>query len=175
MKGFYQSPCGKQEPNDKTALDLVLRELREETGLVVASERAKWVGIDKFYDYAIYAIELGDGEVPRWMKVDKNGPWGIILQKQYVNYARMGQTTPTHFTYLNQLLEVTRRQGYAQPSVTFKDTIEEVYFDLTDVPYDMYEEEYEWKVPIKKGIDFFAKQKEEKYPCLYVKEEVQDP
>ena len=65
MKGFYQSPCGKQEPNDKTALDLVLRELREETGLVVAPERAKWVGIDKFYDCVIYAIELGDGEVPR--------------------------------------------------------------------------------------------------------------
>ncbi|SRR6266498_4572348 len=41
MKGLYQSPCGKQEPNDKTALDLVFRELREETGLVVASERAK--------------------------------------------------------------------------------------------------------------------------------------
>jgi len=73
MKGLYQSPDGKRKPNDKTVLDLVLRELKEETGLVVAPERAKWVGIDKFYDCMIYAIELGDGEVPRWMEVDKNG------------------------------------------------------------------------------------------------------
>ncbi len=64
MKGLYQSPCGKWEPNDKTALDLVLRELREETGLVVASERAKWMEINEFYDCAIYVIKLGDGEIP---------------------------------------------------------------------------------------------------------------
>ena len=50
-----------------------------------------------------------------------------------------------------------------------------VYFDPTDTPYDMYEEEYEWEVSIKKGIDFFAKQREEKYPCLYTKEEAWDP
>ncbi len=74
MKSLYQSPCEKREPNDKTALDLVLRELREETGLVVIPERAKWMEIDRFYDCAIYAIELGDGEVPQWMEVDKNGP-----------------------------------------------------------------------------------------------------
>ncbi|SRR6266498_4972176 len=91
------------------------------------------------------------------MEVDKNDPWGIIPWKQYVNYARMGQTTPTHTTHLNQLLEAAKRPGYARPSVTFKDIVEGVYFDLTDAPYDMYEEEYEWEVPIKKGIDFLAK------------------
>ena len=143
MKGLYQSPCEKQEPNDKTALDLVLRELRKETGLVVVPKRAKWVGIDKFYDCAIYTIELGDGKVPRWMEIDKNGPWEIIPWKQYVNYARMGQTTLTHSTHLNQLLEAAGRQGYAQPSVTFKDMVEGVYFDPADASYDMYEKEYE--------------------------------
>ncbi len=84
----------------------------------------------------------------------------------------MGQTIPTHSTYLNQLLEAAGRQGYTQSSVTFKDTVEGVYFDLIDIPYEMYEEEYEWEVPIKKGIDFLAKQKEEKYPCSYTEEEV---
>ena len=84
----------------------------------------------------------------------------------------MGQTTPTHSTHLNQLLEAARRQGYARPSVTFKDMVEGVYFDPTDASYDMYEEEYEWEVSIKKGIDFLAKQKEEKYPCSYTEEEV---
>ena len=39
----------------------------------------------------------------------------------------------------------------------------------------MYEEEYEWKVPIKTGIDFIARKREEKYPCLYTEEEVWDP
>ncbi len=84
----------------------------------------------------------------------------------------MGQIIPTHTTYLNQLLEVTGRQGYIQPSVTFKDMVKGVYFDLIDTSYDMYEEKYEWKIPIKKGIDLFAKQKEEKYLCLYIEEEV---
>jgi len=109
MKGLYQSPCGKWKSNDKTALDLVLRKLREETDLVVVPERAKWVGIDKFYNYAIYAIKLGDGEVFQWMEVDKNSLWGIISWKQYVNYARMRQIIPTYSTHLNQLLEAAER------------------------------------------------------------------
>ena len=50
--------------------------------------------------------------------------------------------------------------------------MEGVYFDPIDAPYDMYKEEYEWETPIKKGIDLLAKQKEEKYPCLYIEEEV---
>ena len=41
IKGLYQLSCRKQEPNDKTALNLVLRELRKKTGLVVTPERAK--------------------------------------------------------------------------------------------------------------------------------------
>ena len=53
--------------------------------------------------------------------------------------------------------------------------VEEVYFDPTDVLYNMYEKEYEWEVSIKKGIDFLTKQKEEKYPCLYTEKEVWDP
>ncbi len=63
MKRLYQSPCEKWKLNDKTALDLVLRKLRKEIGLIVILERAKWVRIDKFYDYTIYAIELEDSEV----------------------------------------------------------------------------------------------------------------
>ncbi len=55
----------------------------------------------------------------------------------------MGQTIPTHSTHFNQLLEAAGRQEDARPSVTFKDTVEGVYFDPTDAPYDMYEEEYE--------------------------------
>ncbi|SRR6266498_1363386 len=72
MKSLYQLPCGKREPNYKTVFNLILREFKKETDLVVASERVKWVGINKFYDYTIYAIELGDSEIFQWMKVDKN-------------------------------------------------------------------------------------------------------
>ena len=53
--------------------------------------------------------------------------------------------------------------------------VEGVYFDPTDTPYDMYKEEYEWEVSIKKRIDFLVKQKKEKYSCLYTEEEVWDP
>ncbi len=53
--------------------------------------------------------------------------------------------------------------------------VEGVYFDPTDTPHDMYEEEYEWEVPIKTGIDLMARKREEKYPCLYTEEEVWDP
>ena len=53
--------------------------------------------------------------------------------------------------------------------------VEGIYFNLSDTFYDMYEEEYKWKVLIKKGIDPLAKQREEKYPCLYIEEKVWDP
>jgi len=76
------------------------------------------------------------------MKVDKNGLWEIISWKQYVNYARIEQTIPTYSTHLNQLLETARRQGYAQLLITFKDMMKRVYFDSTDILYNMYKEEY---------------------------------
>ncbi len=41
MKEFYQLSCKKWKLNDKIALNLVLKELREETGLVVVLEKAK--------------------------------------------------------------------------------------------------------------------------------------
>ncbi len=65
IKGLYQISYEKWEPQDKMILDLMLRELKEKTGLVIASEKAKWVGIDKFYDCAIYTIEFRNGEVLR--------------------------------------------------------------------------------------------------------------
>ncbi len=41
MKGLYQLFCEKWESNDKTALDLVLKELRKETDLIVIPKRTK--------------------------------------------------------------------------------------------------------------------------------------
>ncbi len=63
MKGFYQLFCRKQESQDKIALDLILREFKEETDLIVISKRVKQVRIDKFYNCIIYAIKLEDSEV----------------------------------------------------------------------------------------------------------------
>ncbi len=84
----------------------------------------------------------------------------------------MGQTIPTYITHLNQLLEAAGRQKYAQPSITFKDIVKGVYFDPSDTFYNMYEEEYEWEVLIKRKIDPLIKQREEKYLYLYIEEEV---
>ncbi len=84
----------------------------------------------------------------------------------------MRQTIPTYTTYLNQLLEVAKRQGYIQFLITFKNMVEGVYFDLTNTSYNMYEEEYEWKILIKKEINPLAKQRKEKYLCLYTEEKV---
>jgi len=52
--------------------------------------------------------------------------------------------------------------------------VERVYFDPVNTSDNMYKEEYEWKVSVKKEIDPFVKQKEEKYPCLNMEEEVWD-
>ena len=77
------------------------------------------------------------------MKMNKNSLQEIIPWKQYVNYARMGQITSTYITHFNQLLETAGKQEYVQPTVTFKDMVEEIYFDSADIPYDIYKEEYE--------------------------------
>ncbi len=47
-----------------------------------------------------------------------------------------------------------------------------VYFNPSDTSYNIYKKKYEWEVSVKKGIDSFAKQKEEKYPYLYTEKEV---
>jgi len=69
----------------------------------------------------------------------------------------MGQTIPTYITYLNQFLKAAKKQEYAQPLVTFKNMIEEIYFDSKNIPYNMYKEKYKWKVPVKKRIDIYVK------------------
>ncbi len=52
--------------------------------------------------------------------------------------------------------------------------IKGVYFNLADTFHDIYEKEYEQEVLIKKEIDPHIKQREEKYPCLYIEKEVWD-
>ncbi len=44
-----------------------------------------------------------------------------------------------------------------------------VYFNLKDTLYDMYEKKYEQKISVKKGINIYTKQREEKYLCLNIK------
>ncbi len=65
--------------------------------------------------------------------------------------------SPTYTIHFNQLLETTERQGYIQFSMTFKDIVEEIYFDLSNTSYDMYKEKYKWEILIKKRINPFVK------------------
>ncbi len=68
MYSFYQSLKGAVETKDSNSLEVVLRELRKETGLKIHQSRAKWLENNIKFDCDVYAIELDIGENSKWIE-----------------------------------------------------------------------------------------------------------
>src|SRR6266498_701229 len=135
MYGLYQSPGGVVEIKNSNSLEVALRELREETGLRIHQSN------------------------PNWIEQDKMEPWGIIPWDMYINMAVSRLLTSTHCTHTKMFLMEAGiiARGI---NVTFDDKVEELQYDLQDVPDELGINE-DWKPRNQVTIDQRKKQLEQ--------------
>src|SRR6266540_2487021 len=81
-----------------------LRELEEETGLVIESEDLKFLINDPNYNCDVYTLKVYPNTKLDLMEHDKNGEWEKFSFEAYERMAREGRTTPTHITCIELIL-----------------------------------------------------------------------
>ena len=104
MYGFYQSVCGKTE--GKSALQICMEELWEETRIRILPNRLMWICHDHYFSCDVFGLELTEEEEPQWVEKDKHGPWTIFPWDLYLEAVAKGWTTPTHQSHLKEICEV---------------------------------------------------------------------
>src|SRR6266498_3771411 len=109
MRNMWQSSGGKtdREPSMKA----VLRELEEETGLVVEPEDLKFLINDLNYNCNIYTLKVHPNTKLDLMEPDKNGEWEKFSFETYERMAREGRITPIHTTCIELILHRIKLQS----------------------------------------------------------------
>ena len=104
MYGMWQSPGGKVEGNENP-MKAAVRETEEETGIKVKKEDLEYLFNDPEFNCNVYATKIPKGTKLQQTEEDKNGPWIRISFLKYEEIARQGKTTPTHTTFINEILD----------------------------------------------------------------------
>ena len=104
MGGLWNVPEGKVEKNE-TSIEAVLRETKEETGLIIEPQRMKKIFNDANYNCDVYITQLFDHEKPKQTEPQKAGKWHVLELEQYLTLIKEQRTTPTHYTNCDQIIE----------------------------------------------------------------------
>jgi 8-oxo-dGTP diphosphatase len=103
MHKLWQVPGGKVE-NKETSLEAILRETHEETGVQLKRDQPILIFNDPEYDCDVYFTYFTN-QILQWTEPKNQGPWIIVSIKDYIRLASSKKTTPTHSTYLLQIIE----------------------------------------------------------------------
>src|SRR6266498_4105168 len=102
MNNMWQSPGRKT--NGKTIIEAALRELEEETGLVIESEDLKFLINDPNYNCDVYTLKVHPNTELDLMEPDKYGEWKKFFFEAYERMAKEGHTISTHTICIELIL-----------------------------------------------------------------------
>src|SRR6266545_5921001 len=102
MKNMWQSPGGKTD--GELSMEAALRELEEETGLMVEPEDLKFLINDLNYNCDVYTLKVHPNTELDLIELEKNGEWEKFSFEAYKRMAREGRTMPTHTTCIEPIL-----------------------------------------------------------------------
>src|SRR6266540_815838 len=86
------------------SMKVALKELEEETGLMVESENLKFLLNDPNYNCNVYTLKVHPNTEFDLMEPDKNGKWKKFSFEAYEKMVREGRITPTHTTCIELIL-----------------------------------------------------------------------
>src|SRR6266542_5297956 len=99
---MWQSLGGKTD--GEPSMEVALRELEEETGLVAETEDLKFLINDPNYNCDVYTLKVHPNIELDLIEPDKNGEWEKFSFEAYERMARKGHTTPTHTICIEPIL-----------------------------------------------------------------------
>ena len=107
MYGLWQSPGGKVEKGE-TSEEAVLRETAEETDIELKLQDLTYLFNDPNFNCDVYMTKLQKNQIPQQTEPEKQGPWMHFAFKTYHQYAKNKKTTPTHTTYIVELMKLLK-------------------------------------------------------------------
>ncbi len=102
MNNKWQSLGRKTD--EESSMKAVLRELEEETDLVVEKEDLKFLLNDLNYNCDVYTLKIHPNIEFDLIKSDKNREWEKFSFEAYEKMAREGCIIPTHTTCIELIL-----------------------------------------------------------------------
>jgi 8-oxo-dGTP pyrophosphatase MutT (NUDIX family) len=82
MYNLWQVAGGKVEGGE-SSLQAVLRETKEETGLIITKEECNYLTNDPEYNCNVYITRVADYQELQRTEADKHGPWISTELNQY--------------------------------------------------------------------------------------------
>ena len=110
MCGLWQSPGGKVEEGE-TSEEAVLRETAEETDIELKLQDLTYLFNDPHFNCDVYMTKLQKNQIPQQTEPEKQGPWMRFAFKTYHQYAKNKKTTPTHTTYIVELMKLLKGES----------------------------------------------------------------
>ena len=117
---MWQSPGGKTDR--EPSMEAALRELEEETGLVIESENLKFLINDPNYNCDVYTLKVHPNTELDLMEPDKNREWEKFFFEAYERMVREGRTTPTHTTCIKLILYRIKQKSQSPKRKATKQT-----------------------------------------------------
>ena len=102
MKNMWQLP--EEKTDKKLSMEAVLRELEEETGLIIEPEDLKFLLNNPNYNCDIYILKVYPNTELDLMKSEKNEEWEKFSFKAYERMAREGCIIPNYITCIELIL-----------------------------------------------------------------------
>jgi len=95
---MWQSLKGKIDR--KLSIEITLRELKKETGLIVESENFKFFLNNSNYNYNIYTLKVHPNIKLDFIKPNKNRKWKKFSFETYERMVKEGYIMPIHIIYI---------------------------------------------------------------------------
>src|SRR6266540_6441610 len=106
MKNMWQSP--ERKTDGELSVEVTLRELEKETGLMAEPEDLKFLLNDLNYNCDVYTLKVYSNTELDLMEPNKNGKWEKFSFEAHERMAREGHTTSTHITCIELILHKIR-------------------------------------------------------------------
>ena len=106
MNNMWQSLRGKTDR--EPSMEVALKELKEETGLVAETEDLKFLLNDPNYNCDVYTLKVYPNTELDLIKSNKNEEWEKFSFEAYKRMARKGYTTYIYTTCIELILHRIR-------------------------------------------------------------------